>query len=152
MDVGPPPQSVTRNLELKPPFRDDCPVWVKCPSGTGVHIVQMWRPWNRQAGRGGHPRPIPSSQPALRGCLCPSWSGGHFAPTGHSAIGKALRLEFLAHLVKEATDLDSAKPPVPSEGPDSRDLPGSRPAGNGLGVDFKHCGDLARREELVLGH
>jgi len=53
-----------------------------------------------------------------------------------------LELGAFLDLLQEPADLRFPEAPVAAEGPDGRDLSGSGPAGDRLGVDPEHRGDL----------
>src|SRR5205085_2095970 len=73
------------------------------------------------------------------------------SPAGRAAPRKGLRPE-LFDLGQEPADFRRPEAAVSAEGADGRDLARTRPARDGLGVHLEHHGNLARREELVVGH
>src|SRR5260221_12271976 len=56
----------------------------------------------------------------------------------------------LFDLLEEGTDLARFEPTVTAERADRGDLPGSRPARHGFGVDAEHRGNFRRREEGIV--
>src|SRR5207253_3315749 len=94
--------------------------------------------------------PIP--RPA-RGAVAPN--AGRPVELGSPAIRGGRRAGLRAELFdlgEEPADLRRPEAAVAAEGADGRDLARTRPARDGLGVHLEHHGNLARREELVVGH